>query len=251
MESAQPSPRPHRQLRDFVSDKVRADILEGRIGPGHWLRQEQLASELGVSQMPVREALRGLAAEGLVEHVPYRGVRVLAFHVEDVEDLYAVRAALEGRAARAAAGKITPAELRELWSLLRQMSARLGPKQIDDYRELNRLFHGALASASHRPFIVRALRQLWSAFPSMLLSRFAETQGTALPGRDEADVAEHERILVALERRDPGAAERAAREHIEVAGRHLVAALRGTPARPGAAGPSSSHSGRRAARRKP
>ncbi|MFO3797221.1 MAG: GntR family transcriptional regulator, partial [Anaerolineales bacterium] len=79
----------HRQLRNLVADQLRMAILEGRYKPGEWLRQERIAQELNVSQMPVREALKELSAEGLVEHVPYRGTRVLAFSVEDVEDLYA------------------------------------------------------------------------------------------------------------------------------------------------------------------
>lgn len=72
-----------RQLRSFVAEQLRAAILEGRYKPGEWLRQERLAQELNVSQMPVREALKELAAEGLVEHVPYRGARVVAFSIEE------------------------------------------------------------------------------------------------------------------------------------------------------------------------
>ena len=77
----------HRQLRKLVADQLRAAILDGRFKPGEWLRQERVAQELGVSQMPVREALKELAAEGLIEHVPYRGVRVVTLSVEDIEDL--------------------------------------------------------------------------------------------------------------------------------------------------------------------
>ena len=84
----------HRQLRKLVADQIRAAIVDGRFKPGEWLRQERVAQELGVSQMPVREALKELAAEGLIEHVPYRGVRVVALSVEDIEDLYEHRAFL-------------------------------------------------------------------------------------------------------------------------------------------------------------
>ena len=72
---AEPQEPSHRQLAQLVTDRVRSSILEGRIRPGEWLRQERLAQELGVSQMPVREALKRLAAEGFVEHLPYRGAR--------------------------------------------------------------------------------------------------------------------------------------------------------------------------------
>ena len=90
--ATQPALRSHKQLRSRVADRLRGEILQGQLKPGEWLRQERLAFEQGVSQTPVREALRQLAAEGLVEHVPYRGIRVVEFSVEDVEDLYACRA---------------------------------------------------------------------------------------------------------------------------------------------------------------
>lgn len=222
----------HQPLRRHVADRLRDDILEGRLAPGTWLRQARLAREQGVSQMPVREALRELAAEGLVEHVPYCGVRVATAHAQDVADLYACRAAIEGLAARAAAVNVTEAERAELRKLHERMGRRLSPRHLAEYRELNRRFHTLLFEASRRPFLVRTLRQLWSAFPTMLLTRFAETAFRSIPGRDAEDVPEHAAILSALERRDPDAAERAARAHVEEAGRHLVAALEHVDAHP-------------------
>src|SRR5512137_1825007 len=106
-----PAPRSHKQLRSRVADRLRGEVLQGRIKPGEWLRQERLAGEQGVSQTPVREALRQLVAEGLLEHVPYRGIRAIEFSIEDVEDLYASRALLEGMAARFAAVHITKGEI--------------------------------------------------------------------------------------------------------------------------------------------
>ena len=100
---------PHKQLPQWVAERIRGEILDGRLKPGEWLRQERLAQEHGVSQMPVREALKRLASEGLVEHVPYRGVRVVEFSVADIEDLYACRAFIEGMAARFAARTISEA----------------------------------------------------------------------------------------------------------------------------------------------
>ena len=101
----------HKQLRNIVAEQMRAAILNGHYKPGEWLRQERLAQDLGVSQMPVREALKELAAEGLIEHVPYRGARVVVFSIDDILDLYSHRAFLESRAAFIAAEIITPNEL--------------------------------------------------------------------------------------------------------------------------------------------
>jgi DNA-binding GntR family transcriptional regulator len=216
----------HKQLRRWVADRLRADILEGRLRPGEWLRQERLAQEYGVSQMPVREALKELAAEGLVEHVPYRGVRIVTFTVADVEDLYAIRSDLEGRAARAAALRITPEELAELKAMYEQMKLCQSPDDLRRYREINRRFHLYIIAASKRPYLIRTLTQMWDVFPTMLWSNFAVTAARSLPARDQMDWQEHEAILQALEQHDGARAEELMREHIQSAGRELIAFLR-------------------------
>jgi len=216
---------PYRQLRKFVADKLRFAILNGAIQPGEWLRQERLAQEYQVSQMPVREALKQLTAEGLVEHVPYRGVRVVAFSPEDISDLYACRSFMEGLAARAAAAMITAGELDQLKELQAQMKRHLQPQVLPEYTELNRRFHRLIFSASRRTYLTRTLNQLWDAFPSMLWGNFARTAGQPVPQRDLADIEEHEAIIEALERRDGVAAEERMRRHVEESGQHLLSAL--------------------------
>ena len=216
----------HRQLRNLVADKLRSAILNGEIKPGEWLRQERLAQEYGVSQMPVREALKELSAEGLVEHVPYRGVRVIEFSSNDISDLYACRSFMEGMAARAAAANITADELTELKALQSQMKAHLEAGVLSEHSELNRRFHKLVFDASRRAYLTRTLNQMWDTFPSMLWGNFARTAGRPLPQRDLADIEEHEALIAALESRDGEAAERVARHHIEESGQHLVAALR-------------------------
>ena len=102
----------HRPLGDLVCQRLRDAIIDGRLQPGQWLRQEALAQELGISQMPVRDALKRLVAEGLAERIPYRGVRVISFSPEDVLDMFTVRMVLESLAVRYATGRITEEELR-------------------------------------------------------------------------------------------------------------------------------------------
>jgi DNA-binding GntR family transcriptional regulator len=224
--SSEAAPSSHKQLRHWVADRLRAEILEGRLKPGQWLRQERIAQEHGVSQMPVREALKQLAAEGLVEHVPYRGVRVVQFSVEDVEDLYACRASVEGMAAHFAAVNVTPAEVGELAGLHERMLRCRTPEDLLEYRELNRRFHSLIFTASRRSYLVRTLAQLWAAFPTMLWSNIPRVAVSSVPGRDEPDAAEHAEIVAALRSRDAERAERAVRRHIESAGGMLVAAMR-------------------------
>ena len=216
----------HRQLRQWVADRLRTEILEGRRQSGDWLRQESVAREEGVSQTPVREALRQLVAEGLLEHVPYRGIRVVTLSIEDAEDLYASRAVLEPMAARHAASAITAEELRELSSLHERMLACEIPARLKEYRDLNRRFHETIVAASRRPFLSRTLGNFWSAFPTMLWSNVPGIAATSAPEREDPDAAEHAEIIASLAAHDPDRAAAAVRRHVEEAGRTLLAAMR-------------------------
>ncbi len=217
----------HRQLRKLVADQIRAAILDGRFKPGEWLRQEKVAQELGVSQMPVREALKELAAEGLIEHVPYRGVRVLALSIQDIEDLYEHRAFLESRAAELAAEQISEGEITEMKAMLAEMES-LPPEQIAQYRKVNRNFHEKIFHISRREYLIRTLTQMWEAFPTMLIGNFARTAQQPLPQRDAHDQVEHRAIMAALEAHDGERAGNAMKEHILSAAKHLIASLKVT-----------------------
>lgn len=219
----------HRQLRQWVVDRLRTEILDGRRKPGDWLRQESVAREEGVSQTPVREALKQLVAEGLLEHVPYRGIRVVTLSVEDAEDLYASRAVLEPMAARWAAAAITAEELRELATLHERMLRCEIPARLKEYRDLNRRFHEVIVAASRRPFLTRTLGNFWSAFPTMLWSNVPGIAATSLPEREDPDAEEHAEIVAALAARDPERAAAAVKRHVEEAGRTLLAAMRNQP----------------------
>jgi DNA-binding GntR family transcriptional regulator len=218
-------PTSPKQCREWIVDRLREQILSGAVTPGEWLRQERLAQQYGVSQTPVREALKQLSSEGLLEHVPYRGIRVVQFTLTDVSDLYECRMFIEGMAARHAASRITEAQVAELREVFERMKARLGPRYIAEYRELNRRFHTIVFDASGRSLLVRTLAQMWAGFPSMLWSNFARTSAAPLPGRAKSDVEEHGAILAALEAHDPDAAESATRRHIQHAKDLLLGAI--------------------------
>jgi DNA-binding GntR family transcriptional regulator len=215
-----------KQLRRFVADRLRTDILEGRLQPGEWLRQERLAHMYGVSQMPVREALKELTADGLVEHLPYHGVRVVSFSLEDIEDLYAARSFLESRAARAAARHAAPEQIAALRSLVDQMKQAQAEENLPRYREINKRFHTLVATAGHRAYLERTIHQMWAAFPTMLFSNLGITASRPLSSRDNTDVAEHLEILAAIEARDERRAGDLMRRHIELVVSELIARLR-------------------------
>ena len=114
------APDGYRSLSDVAFLRLRDAIIDGRLKPGQWLRQEALARELGMSQMPVREALRRLVIEGLAERIAYRGVRVVEFTAADVADMFTVRLVLESLAVRFATPAIAAPEIQRLKDLLRR-----------------------------------------------------------------------------------------------------------------------------------
>jgi DNA-binding GntR family transcriptional regulator len=214
-----------KQCREWLVQHLRELVLSGAVKPGEWLRQEKFAQQYGVSQTPVREALKQLCAEGVLEHVPYRGIRVVEITLTDVNDLYECRTFIEGMAARYAASNISEPQLAQLRDLFARMQQRLGPRYIAEYRELNRAFHRVIFDASGRSLLVRTLAQMWASFPSMLWSNFSQTAPAPLPGRDKTDVQEHGAILAALEARHPDDAERSMRAHIQHAKQLLLGAI--------------------------
>lgn len=217
---------PHKQLKDIVVESLRKMILHGDLRPGMWLRQERLAETLKVSFTPIREALKQLEAEGLVEHVPYRGVRVVEFSTDDVLDIYTMRADLEALAAGAAAQHLNPEELTELRHLHERMSHSRGSAQLQTVRDHNHRFHQIIIEGSHRTYLIRTLHQIWTWFPTMLWSQFTQTATISAPNREDADNAEHAAILAALETHDSEAAAHAMHYHIDQARESLIEFLK-------------------------
>jgi DNA-binding GntR family transcriptional regulator len=142
-----------RKDRGEILGRLRRAILEGEYGPKERLIEEQLAERLGVSRTPIRQALTMLEAEGLVEIEPNKGATVCSFSIEDVWEVYDLRAVLEGHAARRAAGLISDEELRRLAELADEMEG-LASRYADHEAEIRRLvalnqeFHGTIVAAS-------------------------------------------------------------------------------------------------------
>jgi len=222
----QDNPAAPQLVRDWVEIRLREAIQNGQFQPGEWLRQQRIADQLGVSEMPVREALKKLAAEGVVEYLPYRGMRVRGYSADDVADIYKVRAFMESMAARAAAEHITSEELAELKALATQIEEHQSPESLAEHRELNRRFHEVVFMASRRTYLVHALRQLWRVFPSMLWGSFPATATERFSEQDTYDTLEHRAIIRALEERNAAQAEQVTRQHILDTGNRLLATLR-------------------------
>jgi DNA-binding GntR family transcriptional regulator len=212
------------QVRDWVEERIREAIFGGQFKPGEWLRQLRVADQLGVSELPVREAFKKLAAEGLVEYLPYRGMRVRVFSADDIADFYKIRAFLEGMAAYYAAENITAEELVELKALVTQMEGHLALEDLAEHRVLNRRFHEVIFTASRRTYLIHELRQLWTVFPSMLWGGFSATTTKSL--QDTYDRVEHRGIIAALEEGNASQAELVMRQHIDGSGNRLLITMR-------------------------
>jgi DNA-binding GntR family transcriptional regulator len=212
-------------LTQGVFRTLRNAILDGNLKPGEWLRQESLAEELDVSQTTIRDALNQLIGEGLAVRIPYKGVRVVALSSSDLEDIYEIRAVLEGLAAQIAAKHISQGDLQEMKELLPDTIVDEDPQSVPRAREANRRFHEIFISASGRRFLIRILRQLWGWIdPLMLYSRTVETeigQDTRLKWGSR-DRYQHTRLINALEVGDRDLAGQVAMEAVQEAWDNLA-----------------------------
>jgi DNA-binding GntR family transcriptional regulator len=172
------------------------------------MREAELAEILHVSRTPIREAMHKLTAEGLVAVGPSRGLAVVELDEGQVQELYFLRSTLEGAAARLAAQHASANEITFFHRLLDDLAQTRTPAES---AESNLAFHRAILQAARNQYLTRALTQL-STYLALLPSTTFE-----LPGRRDSANEEHREIVGAIEKRDPQAAEQAARKHIEVA----------------------------------
>ena len=153
-------------LSKIVSDQIRGQILDGKLKPGERLVEDKLSSELGVSRVPVREALRGLSMEGLVRLEPNRGASVAEVTAELVAELVEVRTLLEALNARLAARRHDPEIVAALQDTLKRGNAAAQSGSPDHLARLNGEFHERLAEASRNSVLSDIMRPCASAPPS-------------------------------------------------------------------------------------
>jgi DNA-binding GntR family transcriptional regulator len=193
-------------LRERIHDRLRAAIISGELAPGSPVIEAELATRLGASRTPVREALRRLEAEGLLEPRGLRGSIVRELHADEVDCVFEIREALESLAARRAARTMREPELRKLSDYVERMR-----RSVDDANEMERHdtgFHDViLASASGE----RLKRMLTELREELIAYRFLSLSD---PDRRRATVGEHEAIVDALRAHDEDAAAARTAAHI-------------------------------------
>ena len=203
-----------RSKTEAVEEYLRARIQSGEIQPGERLRQDLLAEQLGVSSTPVREALRRLEAEGLVLHIPNKGVTAREASQHEIEEVFPLRILLEGYATRLAASRLTDGEMDLLTSLHQRMAELEAAGDRRAFSAVNDRWHTTIYRAAGSKLLEKTIRNIW---------KLASVDDLwAIPGRSAASVEEHERILQALLSRDGDEAERAMAEHLAIGKRFLL-----------------------------
>ena len=197
--------RGRRTIQEIVARALRDAIVSGRLKGGERLHQDGIASKLGVSRMPVREALRQLESEGLVVFTPHRRVSVAALSADELREIYEIRIALELLALALAMPRLSAQDFAKLTVLLDQMDRVTDPGR---WLALNRTFHGILYRASGRARLCALIDSLRGN-----VERYLRIYVSAGEHRAHAQI-EHRRILRACRRRQSVEAGKALRHHL-------------------------------------
>ncbi len=205
-ELADDSARGGRGRSDWAYDMILEGIREGTIEPGRRLMETEVSTWLQISRTPIREAMRRLQAEGLLEHAPGGGLSVALYDLRAISEFYDTRERLEGTAAALAAQNADDTEIRILAATLDSMRS-LPPDPRAHARE-NEAFHEQIYRAAHNRFLLKSLQALLNFVP--LLGRTTYNA----PNRMEDALREHGEIVDAIRARDAARAEAATRAHI-------------------------------------
>ncbi len=183
-------------------------IFERQLEPGQWVDELALARDWQISRTPLREALKVLAAEGLVVPVPRQGCKVAEMSEDEADELLPIMALLEGRCAYEAVRKAGEADVRRLQQLHAQLERHAAANDIEAYYRANHEFHSAVQALAGNRWLDRATGDL-RRFVRLLRGRQLHW-----PGRIEASINEHRVLLDAIVQRDAARAERVMHDHL-------------------------------------
>ncbi len=187
-------------LHTGLLDGLRAMVNQGDLLPGARVPERQLCERFGVSRTPLREALKVLASEGLVELLPNRGARIATLDTAGLGHLFEVIAALEAEGGRLACQRITPDALAEIQGLHYRMYAHFLRRELREYFALNQAIHAAILAAAANPVLTTTYNAVAGR-----ITRARYMSNRMHPDRWQAAMDEHEAILAALVRRDGAA----------------------------------------------
>jgi len=210
-----------RTIRELVYETLKKAIFEGEFKDGDRLVEKELAQRLGISRTPIREAIRKLDSDGLVEYVPRKGVVVRGITHEMAAEIYAIREALEVAAIPFVIQNITEEEMTELYALLEEMMRLTDSGSVDELLKVVRRFNDTLIASSrmsHLTKLIDTYQEYQSTFRRVTLSR---------EFRKPSALQEHAAILQAIRDRDAERAQELMRRHLKAAREEYLAAFRG------------------------
>ena len=208
-------------LYEQVAERLRQRIFAHELQPGDWIDEQSLALEYGISRTPLREALKVLAAEGLVVLKPRRGCYVTELSERDVDEVFPVMAVLEGKVAELAARRITSADLARLEAIHAELEKHAAANNADRFFEANQRFHNALQDIAGNRYLAQLIDD------ARKVIKLTRRDSLRLEGRLKQSLAEHRDILDALHRKDPAEAQRRMHDHL-ISGRTALARLAGS-----------------------
>jgi DNA-binding GntR family transcriptional regulator len=195
-------------LSQQAIDLLREQIYNHKLAPGQRLDEAVLAEQLGISRTPLREALKVLSAEGLVDLQPHKGCFVTELTLRDLEEIFPIMATLEGRVAHEVASKRTPAQLKALDALHEKLEKHAAVDDVNRYYETNYVFHDQLQECAGNRWLQIVIGDLRK------LLKLSRHHSLRLEGRLAASLAEHRALMKALHRQDADAAEQIMRGHL-------------------------------------
>ncbi len=195
-------------LSQQAIDLLREQIYNHKLAPGQRLDEAVLAEQLGISRTPLREALKVLSAEGLVDLQPHKGCFVTELTLRDMEEIFPIMATLEGRVAHEVASKRTPAQLKALDALHEKLEKHAAVDDVNRYYETNYVFHDQLQECAGNRWLQIVIGDLRK------LLKLSRHHSLRLEGRLAASLAEHRALMKALHRQDADAAEQIMRGHL-------------------------------------
>ena len=197
-----------RPLYEEVADQLRVRIFAHELAPGTWIDEQTLAKEFGISRTPLREAIKVLAAEGLITMKLRRGAYVTEVNRGDLEQIFTILSLLEGQAAKEAATKAQEKDLNELDDMHLRLEKAAADRNLEQFFEVNVRFHERVIAIANNPWLTDVIADLRKVLKLQRKDALSRT------GRLQSSLSEHREILKALLERDPIAAEQAMRTHL-------------------------------------
>ncbi len=210
-----------RSLTDEVYDYLYSKIIAGKFSAGDWLRQEDISTQLGVSQTPVREAFDRLVASGLAERVPFRGVRVPKLEPKEIVDAFIMRLVLENMAVRISAKIIQPDEVKILLEIVEKTANLLSLEDMSELRQLNKEFHSGIVNSAQSPLLSKLYEMATNSFPDWMLYEYMFRHPELLQISLKREYLEHKAIIDALANNDSQEASLQVTNHIRNLGNEI------------------------------